>query len=141
MDQFWVVFHGILHQIWTNLYKNITTDAIKGNAQHMWGFWFILLWRYIIVVSFISIAFLIVKSRFLKVCVPIHHPWNSHIWEVSGSLLSQIWSNSAGIVTRGSMPANKNIVWKFFEGFEFLWKRDRPKFSWNFSQVSLKQKK
>ena len=42
---------------------------------------------------------------------------------------SQIWSNIVEILTRGSTLANKNIVWKFFKGFEFLWKRNRPKVS------------
>ena len=40
-------------------------------------------------------------------------------------------SNFAEILTSGSIPGNQNIVWNFFEGFEFLWKRDGPKV-WNF---------
>ena len=40
---------------------------------------------------------------------------------------SQIWSNIVEILTRGSTLANKNIVWKFLEGFEYLWKMDGPK--------------
>ena len=39
------------------------------------------------------------------------------------------WSNIAEIPTRGSTPANENTVWKAFEEFEYLWKRDGIKVS------------
>ena len=38
-----------------------------------------LLWRYIIV-SFISTAFVAVKLKFSKFCIPMQHPWNGPSW-------------------------------------------------------------
>ena len=37
---------------------------------------------------------------------------------------SPIWSNIAEILNSGSTLANKNTVWKFFEGFDYLLKTD-----------------
>ena len=82
-------------------------------------------------VSFISIAFVVVKLNISKFCVPIQHPWNSPFLEVFRTWLSQIWPNVAEILTRVSTLANTNIVWKTFEGFKFLQKRDGPKV-WTF---------
>ena len=64
----WGVFHGVLPQMSSNLYKSFTSDAIKLSPKNEFlalrAFRFTLSWRYIIVVSFISIA--------IKYC------WNSH---------------------------------------------------------------
>ena len=43
------------------------------------------------------------------------------------TLTPQIWSNFVEIFTIGSNLANRNVVWKFCEGFKFIWKRDGPK--------------
>ena len=75
-------------------------------------------------VSFISIAFAVVKLKMSKFCLAIQHPWNGSSRELFGSLLPQIWSNFVKILTRGSTLANRNIVWKFFEAFK---KNDGPK--------------
>ena len=32
LDQFQVVFHGALPEMWSNLKKHFTSDAIQGNA-------------------------------------------------------------------------------------------------------------
>ena len=40
-------------------------------------------------VSFISIAFVVIKLKIPKFCVPIQHPGNSPFWEVFAPLLSQ----------------------------------------------------
>ena len=66
-------------------------------------------------------------GKFHQFCVPIQHPQNGPFWNFFGTLLPQIWSNIAEILT--STLANKNIVSKIYEGFEFLWKRDGPKVS------------
>ena len=69
------------------------------------------------------------NDKFSKFCVPIKHPRNGSFWEAFGPLLSQIWPNIAEILTTGNALANKNTVWKFFERFEYLWKRVGPKVS------------
>ena len=73
------------------------------------GFQFTLSWRYIIVVCFIRIAFVIVKLIVFQVLRT-----NSDF----GPLLAQIWSNIPEVLTtRGSTLANKNFVWKKIEEF------------------------
>ena len=59
----------------------------------------------------------------------IQHRWNGSYWENFGPLLPQIWSNIAEILSKSSTLANKNIVWKKFEGFELSQKRGGSKFS------------
>ena len=93
MNLLWMVFNGILPQMSSNLYKNFTSDAIKFSQKNEFldlrAFRFTLSWRYIIVVSFISIASVIIKLKFPKFCVSIQHPRNSPFWEVLGPLLPQ----------------------------------------------------
>ena len=43
------------------------------------------------------------------------------------ALTPPVWCNIAEILTRGSTLVNKNNVWKFFDGFKYLLKRDGPK--------------
>ena len=66
LNLFWVVFHGILRQMLSNLYASFTSDAIKLSQKNEFlilrAFRFTLSWRYIIVVSFISIAFVSVSQ-------------------------------------------------------------------------------
>ena len=68
LNLFWVVFHGILPQMLSNLYKSFTSDAVKQKNEFLAlrAFQCTLSWRYIIVVSFISIAF-VVKLKISKV--------------------------------------------------------------------------
>ena len=35
LDLFWVVFHVMLSQIWSNLYKKFTGDAMQGNLRFL----------------------------------------------------------------------------------------------------------
>ena len=63
-----------------------------------------------------------------KFCASIQHPRNGPFWEVLGSLLLTIWSKFDDVSIRVSTLACKNSVSNLFEGFEFLWKMDRPKF-------------
>ena len=37
--EFWVVFHGILPQMLSNLYKRFTSDAIKLGKKKKMNFW------------------------------------------------------------------------------------------------------
>ena len=71
LNLFWVVFHGKLPQMSSNLYKSFTGDATKliekNESLALRAFRFTLSWRYIIVVSFISIAFAVVKLKISKV--------------------------------------------------------------------------
>ena len=71
LNLFWVVFHGILLQMSSNLYKSFTSDTIKLSHKNEFlalrTFWFTLSWRHIIVVSFISIAFVVVKLKISKI--------------------------------------------------------------------------
>ena len=60
------------------------------------------------------------QVKIFKLCLLIPY------WEVSGPLLPKVLSNFAEILTRVSTLADKNIVWRFFEGFELLWKRTDP---------------
>ena len=69
--EFWAVFHSILPQMLSNLYKRFTSDAMKlGKKKNEFlaqrTFWFTFSLRYKIVVSFISIAFA-VKLKISKV--------------------------------------------------------------------------
>ena len=67
--EFWVVFHGILPQMLSNLYKRFTSDAIKlGKKQKQKEFLAQKTFRFTfsLVVSFISIAF-VVKLKISKV--------------------------------------------------------------------------
>ena len=68
--EFWAVFHSILPQMLSNLYKRFTSDAIKLGKKNEFlaqrTFWFTFSLRYKIVVSFISIAFA-VKLKISKV--------------------------------------------------------------------------
>ena len=64
LNLFWVVFHGILTQMSSSLYKSFTSDAIKLRNEwkkkeflNLRAFWFTLSWRNIIVVSSVSIVF------------------------------------------------------------------------------------
>ena len=92
---FWLLLGG-LHEMWSNLIETLTTDAMRSNTSFFWQSlfnskemvkigpknWFTLfytlsfmpqssaklklLWRYIIVVSFISIAFVVAKLWIFK---------------------------------------------------------------------------
>ena len=87
-------------------------------------------------VSFISIAFAVVKLKISKFCLAIQHPWNGSSRELFGSLLPQIWSNFVKILIRGSTLANRNIVWKFFEGFKKKWQTQSLTF-WSYFDTPL----
>ena len=69
-----------------------------------------------------SIAFVVVK---LNIYVKIQHSQNG----LFGRFLGPYCLNITEIITIGSTLENKNTVCKYFEGFEFLWKRDRFKAS------------
>ena len=63
-----MIFHGILPQMLPNLYKSFTSDPIKLSQKKkeflaLRAFRSTLSWRYIIVVSFISIAFVSFKLK------------------------------------------------------------------------------
>ena len=77
-------------------------------------------------VSFINIAFAVVKFKIFK-SFAYRFSIQCSFWEVFGSLLPQIKSNIAEILTKGSTLAKKKFE-VFFEGFEFLLKRNEPKF-------------
>ena len=65
LNLFWVVFHGILLQMPSNLYKSLISNAIilsqKIEFLALRAFRFRRSWRCIIVISFISIIFVVVK--------------------------------------------------------------------------------
>ena len=133
MNLFWDAFYGILPQMSSNLYKIFTSEAIKLSQKNEFltliAFRFTLSWRYIIVVSFISIVFVVVK---LKISNVLRTDSASTKWPFLGDfwvLTPPIWSNIAAILTRVSTLANKNTVWKFFEEFEYLWKKEGRKIS------------
>ena len=116
LNLFWVVFHGILPHMLSNLYKSFTSDANKVSQENEFlalrAFWFTLSWRYIFMLSFCSIAFVVAKLKISKILHTIQHPRKSPFW----ALTPPIWSNIAEILTRGSTVANKSTVWKMFEG-------------------------
>ena len=87
-----------------------------------------LLWRYIIV-SFISTAFVAVKLKFSKFCIPMQHPWNGPSWIFLGPLLPQIWPDFAEIFTRDSVLGDKNSVSIILQTLEFLQNRMDTKFA------------
>ena len=43
LDLFWVVLHGKLPQMWSNVYKNFTTDAMQDNAWYLR--WFLMQYK------------------------------------------------------------------------------------------------
>ena len=115
LNLFWVVFHGILSQMSTNLYRNFTSDVIKlsqkkNDFKDLTAFWFTFLWRYIIVESFISVAFVIVQLKISKVLrtnsASTKQPIIGGFW----ALTPPIWQNIVKILTRCSVLANKNSV-------------------------------
>ena len=64
----------------------------------------IVLWRYIIVASFISVAFVVFKLKFLDVFVVMQHPWN-------GPLLGGFWAFSLANMTQ--------VCWNFDQRYVF----------------------
>ena len=98
--------------------------AKKNEFLTLIAFRFTLSWRYIIVVSFISIEFVIVKLKISKVLRTDLAATKLSFLGGFWVLTPPIWSNIADIFIRGSTLANKNTVWNFFEGFKYLWKRD-----------------
>ena len=133
LNLFWVDVRGILPQILSNLHKSFTSDAIKSSQKHEFlilrAFQFTLSWRYIIVVSFIRIAFVVVKLKIPKDLRTDSASTKQAFLGGFWALTFPIWSNIVEIFTRGSTVANKNKFWKAFEEFEYLWKRDGPKVS------------
>ena len=133
LDLFWVVFYGILPQMLPNLYRSFTSDAIKLSQKNEFlalrAFRFTLSWRYIIVVNFISIAFVIVKLKISKILrtdsTSTKEPFLGSFWV----LTPPVWSNITEILTRGNTLGNKNTVWTFFDGFKYFWTRVGPKVS------------
>ena len=112
MNLFWVAFHEILPQMSSNLYKSFSNDAIKKNEfLTRRVFRLTVSWRYIIVVSFISIAFVVVKLRISKVLRTNSTSTKQSFLGGFWALTLPIWSNIAEILTRGSALANKNTVW------------------------------
>ena len=103
---FWVVFLGIPPQMSSSLYKSFTSDQLNqakiNEFLALRTFRFTLSWRYITAVSFISIAFVIVKLTFLE-----------SFWPLTLTISSSI----AKILTRGSTLAKITLFEKFFEGF------------------------
>ena len=116
LNLFWVIFNGILPHMLSNLYKSFTSDANKVSQENEFlalrAFWFTLSWRYIIMLSLFSIAFVVVKLKISKILHTVQHPRKSPFW----ALTPPIWSNIAVILTRGSTLANKSTVRKMFEG-------------------------
>ena len=115
----------------SNLYKIFTSDAIKLSQKNEFftliAFRFTLSWRYIIVVSFISIASVVVK---LKISNVLRTDSASTKWPFLGDfwvLTPPIWSNIAAILTRVSTLANKNTVWKFLKNSSIYGKRKDAK--------------
>ena len=86
-------------------------------------------WKYIILVSFIMIAFWLPSYKVSKFLVPIQHPWNGPFSRVFEPLLYQILPNFAQIIFRGSIQWEKNIVWRIFENFQFYGNDKYPKFA------------
>ena len=131
MNLFWDAFYGILPQMSSNLYKIFTSEAIKLSQKNEFltliAFRFTLSWRYIIVVSFISIAFVVVK---LKISNVLRTDSASTKWPFLGDfwvLTPPIWSNIAAILTIVSTLANKNTVWKFLKNSSIYGKRKDAK--------------
>ena len=63
-----------------------------------------------IVVGFISIAFVVVKVKFFK-CLWTHHPWNP-FW-VFWALSPTVWSNFPEIFTKNSISRQKHSLNNF----------------------------
>ena len=119
-----MVFDGVLPKCCPIYTKGFTSDAIKLSQKKEFlalrSFRFTLLWSYIIVVSVISIAFVVVKLKISK---------KSPFWKVFGLVLPHYGPILLKFSTVALPLVNKNTVWKFFEGFEYLWKRNGPKIS------------
>ena len=117
MNLFRVVFHSILFippDAVDNLYKSFTSDAIKLSQENEFLalrlFRFTLSWRYIIVVSFIGIAFVVVKLK-------IKNSRNNHFWEVFGLLLPQY----GPILPKYSREVVLQQTKTLFENFWRIW--------------------
>ena len=101
LDLFRLVFHGsctktlpvmqrkvmLRHMCWF-LMQSKNSQALRQKTE---GCRFILSWRYIIVVSFIRIAFVVVKLKVFKVLGANSASTNGSFWVVFGLLLPQIW--------------------------------------------------
>ena len=139
----WVVFHGFLSQIRSNLHDIFTSEAVQNNASHtlrllVWSqklheiklvFWLNpssphptspqhphsptpklkLLRRYKVVVSFMSIAFVVVKLKIFRVLGTHSAPMKWPFWVFLG-LSSPRGSNLGEILNRERILADKNTV-------------------------------
>ena len=130
LNLFWVVFRGILPRILSNLYKSLTSDAIKLSNKKKNEFLILrafrstLSRRYIIVVSFINIPFVVLKLK-ISNSASTKQIFLGGFW----ALTLPICANIAEILTNCSTLANKCTVSKSFERLKYLWKKDGPKFS------------
>ena len=123
LNLFWAVFHEYS-------LKSFTSDTIKLSQKNEFlalrAFRFTLSWRYIIVVSFISIAFVIFKLKVSKILrtdsASTKEPFLGGFW----ALTPQVWFNVTEILTRGSTLGNKNTE-KCLMDSSIYGKRSDPK--------------
>ena len=88
---FWLILRGFWFTSFYALWV-ILQSSTKLNV----------LWRCIIVVSFISVAFVLSSYKSSNVFVAKQHPWNGPFCGVSAPSLLQIWLELANISTRGT---------------------------------------
>lgn len=67
--------------------------------------------------GFIHIAYVVVRSKKLKVLRTDSASMKCSFFEYFWALTPQTWTNFTEIFFRGSTLADKNVVSKFFEGF------------------------
>ena len=115
--------------MFSNLCKSFTSDAIKLSQKNEFlavrALQFTFSWRHIIVVSLISIAFVVVKlkiSKFLRTdSTSTKCPFLGGFW----ALAPPIWSNVTKILTRGSKySSQQKHCLKNFWRIRDLWKKD-----------------
>ena len=121
-------------QMLSNLYKSFTSDVIRLSQKKKFlalrAIRFTLSWRYIIVISFIDIGFVVVKLKISEVLRTNSASTNSLFWGF-WALIPPIYSNIAKILNRDSTLVNKNTVWKLFGRIRLFTEKGQTQ-SWHF---------